>query len=118
MYKTGDHVRYRPDGNIEYLGRIDDQVKIRGFRIELGEIEQHLLPLHGIKEAVVLAKETERGDQALVAYIVPDAEQPDADLSITAVKSALSQTLPDYMVPTTLMTLETMPLTPNGKVNK
>src|SRR5207244_370661 len=70
MYKTGDLARYLPDGNIEFLGRIDHQVKIRGFRIELGEIETILSEHPGVREVVVLAREDDRGDRRLIAYLV------------------------------------------------
>ncbi|MCP4971709.1 MAG: amino acid adenylation domain-containing protein, partial [Arcobacter sp.] len=115
MYKTGDLVKYLEDGNIEYLGRIDDQVKIRGFRIELGEIEQQLLLIANIKESVVLAKEDDNGNKVLVAYVVTTNNE---EINIMDIKTTLLQTLPEYMIPTAIVTIETMPLTPNGKTNK
>ncbi|WP_419589330.1 AMP-binding enzyme, partial [Thiolapillus sp.] len=115
LYKTGDLVRYLEDGNIEYLGRIDDQVKIRGFRIELGEIEQQLLTIEEIKESVVLAKEEENGNKSLVAYITTKENQ---EIESSSIKSMLSEHLPEYMIPVAYKTIETMPLTPNGKIDK
>ncbi|MCB4762296.1 MAG: amino acid adenylation domain-containing protein, partial [Sulfurovum sp.] len=115
LYKTGDLVRYLEDGNIEYIGRIDDQVKIRGFRIELGEIEQQLLNIEAIKESVVLAKEDENGNKSLVAYITTEENE---EIESSSIKSTLAQHLPEYMIPVAYKTLESMPLTPNGKVDK
>ncbi|WP_419588969.1 condensation domain-containing protein, partial [Thiolapillus sp.] len=115
LYKTGDLVRYLEDGNIEYLGRIDDQVKIRGFRIEPGEIEQQLSNIVEIKESVILAKEDEDGNKSLVAYITTEDNQ---EIESSRIKSTLSQHVPDYMIPVAFKTLESIPLTPNGKVDK
>jgi amino acid adenylation domain-containing protein len=114
MYRTGDLVQYRADGQIEYLGRIDHQVKIRGFRIELGEIEAALQAL--ASEVVVLAREDSVGDKRLVAYLVAHEGQPLPDEA--HLRTMLSQTLPEYMVPSYFITLDRMPLTPNGKVNR
>ena len=115
MYKTGDLGRWRPDGNIEYLGRNDFQVKIRGFRIELGEIEATLAGCEGIAEAVVVARESAAGDQRLVAYVVPRAGVP---ISIADLRTTLTQTLAEYMVPSAFVTLNALPLTPNGKLDR
>ncbi|WP_156496965.1 non-ribosomal peptide synthetase, partial [Alcanivorax sp. HI0083] len=128
MYRTGDLVKYRDDGVMEYLGRVDQQVKIRGFRIELGEIESRLLAHPQVREAVVLAQPSPGGDR-LVAYIVtrssvgaalePRTEGSEVpSLDVTAILSELAISLPDYMVPSQLITLEAMPLTPAGKVNR
>ena len=128
LYKTGDLVRWLPDGNLEFLGRIDHQVKIRGFRIELGEIENTLSTHVDVKDAIVLAKETATtGDKYLIAYVVTEAVEihDESEAAITArhtfigtLRHHLSETLPDYMVPSAFMLLDKLPLTPNGKVNR
>ncbi|WP_435635617.1 amino acid adenylation domain-containing protein [Pseudomonas solani] len=109
MYRTGDLARYRESGVIEYAGRIDHQVKIRGLRIELGEIEARLMELAEVREAVVLAV-----DQRLVGYVVP----AQGDLDTESLASQLRQGLPDYMVPAQWVLLESMPLSPNGKLER
>ncbi|MFC5743983.1 amino acid adenylation domain-containing protein, partial [Dyella tabacisoli] len=116
MYLSGDLARYLPDGTIEYLGRSDHQVKIRGLRIELGEIEATLAALEAVRDAVVLAREDSAGSQRLVAYLVAHDGQvlPDE----TQLRPMLSQTLPEYMVPSYFVILDHMPLTSNGKVNR
>ncbi|MEW9702929.1 amino acid adenylation domain-containing protein [Paenibacillus sp. SI8] len=113
MYRTGDLARWLPDGNIEYLGRIDHQVKIRGYRIELGEVESQLLNVEAVLEAVVVAREDENGQKLLCAYYVAEI-----DLTAGELRSCLSETLPSYMVPTYLVQLEQMPLSPNGKIDR
>jgi len=113
LYKTGDLVRYRPDGDIDYLGRIDHQVKIRGFRIELGEIEARLLEAPDIKEAVVIAREDQPGDKRLVAYLVAGAA-----VASELLKLRLKETLPEYMVPSAFVQLDGMPLSANGKLDR
>ena len=115
LYKTGDLVRYRADGTIEYLGRLDHQVKIRGFRIELGEIETVLSQYPQVSQAVVLARLSDRGDHQLVAYIVP---HPAIALSVTELRAFLREKLPEYMVPAGFVELDTLPLTPNGKIDR
>jgi len=115
LYKTGDLARYLPDGNIEYIGRIDGQVKIRGFRIELGEIETALAKHRAIKQAVVLAREDTPGDKRLVAYL---AVNPEEQLTIADLRVQLQGQLPDYMVPAIFMTVEAMPKTPSGKIDR
>jgi amino acid adenylation domain-containing protein/thioester reductase-like protein len=115
LYRSGDLARYLPNGELEYLGRIDSQVKIRGFRIELGEIEA-ILSLHPlIREAVVVAREDVVGDRRLVAYIVAKL---DTNLSHTELRSFLKQHLPEYMLPSAFVLMNTLPLTSNGKVNR
>ncbi|MFC4547675.1 condensation domain-containing protein, partial [Paenactinomyces guangxiensis] len=113
MYRTGDLVRRLPNGELEYLGRMDDQVKIRGYRIELGEIEAQLLKHPAVKEAVVTARKDGRSQADLCAYVVPDGILDHSEL-----RQHLAQTLPDYMIPSYLVELETLPLTTNGKVDK
>ncbi|WP_311083014.1 non-ribosomal peptide synthetase [Paenibacillus polymyxa] len=112
-YRTGDLVRWNADGTLEYKGRIDAQVKIRGYRIELGEVEAQLLKLEAVREAVVIAHEDEQGQKLLCAYVVTHAEVATSEL-----RSALSQELPGYMVPSYFVQLEQLPLTPNGKVDR
>ncbi|ELY22071.1 non-ribosomal peptide synthetase [Vreelandella titanicae] len=114
LYRTGDLVRWRVDGQLEYLGRLDHQVKIRGLRIELGEIEAELLAQPEVHEAVVVAQEGPGGSR-LVAYVVPQA---DSELDTSSLREALSQKLPDYMVPGVVVTLEALPLNANGKVDR
>jgi len=115
LYRTGDLVRYMSDGNIEYVGRIDSQVKIRGNRIELGEIEAALSEQPGVSEAVVIVREGTPGDARLVGYVVWEA---GVETNSAAVREALRRRLPDYMVPAALVTLERMPLSPSGKVDR
>ena len=115
LYKTGDLARFLPDGNIEYLGRIDNQVKVRGFRIELGEIEAVLRQHHAVNETVVVAREDVPGDKRLVAYFVP-AQTPGP--TFIELRNFLKEKLPEYMVPSAFVRLETMPLTANGKVDR
>ncbi|NOQ24221.1 MAG: amino acid adenylation domain-containing protein, partial [Bacteroidales bacterium] len=112
LYKTGDLARWLPDGDIEFLGRIDHQVKIRGFRIELGEIESVLQKHENIKESVVLARE-ENGEKYLCAYLVGEK-----DFNQEEIRRHLSESLPDYMIPSYFVQLEKLPLTSNGKVNR
>jgi tyrocidine synthetase-3 len=113
IYRTGDLARWLSDGNIEFLGRIDHQVKIRGFRIELGEIENALINHPFIKETVVMTKDDLKQQKYLCAYIV--VEQT---LSVGEIRKYLGQILPDYMIPSAFVQLETMPLTPNGKIDR
>jgi len=115
LYKTGDLAKYLPNGDIEFVGRVDDQVKIRGFRVELGEIETALAKHLGIREAVVAVRQTAAGDKRVIAYFVP---QPEADVSTSALRDYLKDQLPDYMVPSAFVKLESLPMTPNGKVDR
>ena len=112
IYKTGDLVRWKFDGNLEYLGRIDDQIKLRGFRIELGEIESILLQYPSVKEAIVTLYKTEK-NQSLIAYLTGISN----DLS-THLKNHLKSRLPDYMIPAQIIILDKLPLTPNGKIDR
>jgi len=115
LYRTGDLVKWLPEGDVEFLGRIDHQVKVRGFRIELGEIESQLLSHPNVKESVVLAREGEGGDKYLCAYVVPHTG--DA-MQVAELREYLAAELPDYMVPAYFVLLEKMPLNPNGKVDR
>ena len=115
VYKTGDLVRYLPDGNIEFLGRLDHQVKIRGFRIEPGEIEAGIAEHHAVREVVVMAHEFAAGDTRLVAYVV--AENPPADL-IDQLRALIRTKMPEHMVPAYFVALAALPLTPAGKVDR
>ena len=114
MYRTGDLARWRTDGNLEFLGRADEQVKIRGFRIELGEIEARLCEHALVREAVVVAREDNPGEQRLVAYVVLHEGVEASDLAHRLCTHLLN-VLPEYMVPAAFMRLESLPLTPNGK---
>jgi amino acid adenylation domain-containing protein len=115
LYKTGDLARYRPDGNIEFLGRSDRQVKIRGFRIELGEIEAVLTQHPLVREVVAVARPTAAGDTGLVTYLVPDA---GTTISSTELRRFLKEKLPEYMLPAAFVQLDALPLTPSGKVDR
>lgn len=119
LYRSGDKVRLLENGELEYVGRIDDQVKIRGYRIELGEIESALSQIEGIKQCLVLAKErkTETGsNNYLVGYYVL-ANSTDT-LTESTIMDKLTQVLPEYMVPSSLIAMESFPLTVNGKLDK
>ena len=115
VYRTGDLARFRPDGTVEFLGRLDHQVKVRGYRIELGEIEAALLGHVAVREAVVVAREDVPGDLRLVAYYVVAGQQPP---SVADLKEHLRDRLPDYMVPSHFVVLPALPQTPNGKVDR
>ena len=119
LYRTGDLARYLPDGNIEFLGRADDQIKVRGYRVELGEIEAVLAQHPGVRQAIVRAREDAAGNKYLVAYIVPN-NQPvssQGQLGGHDLAQFLRTKLPEYMVPSSVVLLEAMPLTPTGKVD-
>jgi aspartate racemase len=116
LYRTGDRVRYRPDGNICFLGRIDNQVKVRGFRIELGEIEWALRRHPAVHDAVVMAVGEMETATQLAAYLVPASNS--ALPSTVEMRDFLKKSLPDYMVPAIFIALEALPLTPSGKVNR
>ncbi|NJO14720.1 MAG: amino acid adenylation domain-containing protein [Thioploca sp.] len=113
LYKTGDLVRYLPDGNLEFLGRFDNQVKIRGFRIEPDEIETVLARHPNVQQAVIIVNEIEPGDKRLVAYIISSQQPTPSELY-----HFLKTQLPDYMIPSAFIQLERLPLTPNGKIDR
>jgi len=116
MYKTGDLVRFRSDMNLQYLGRSDFQVKIRGFRVEIGEIEVISATYDLVKECVVKTWEDDRGEQVLVAYIVPVGNIESLDT--LDLRGFLKGKLPDYMIPSIFVKLDFFPLTQNGKVDR
>ncbi|HEY0602923.1 MAG TPA: amino acid adenylation domain-containing protein, partial [Herpetosiphonaceae bacterium] len=129
LYKTGDLVRYRGDGSIEFQGRIDYQVKIRGFRIELGEIEHALSAHPSISEAAVIVHTDEAGDQRLVAFVVENPEPRTENLNLesdgsrflvlgSSLREFLAQRLPAYMIPSAFVALPALPRTPNGKLDR
>ncbi|PYS74748.1 MAG: non-ribosomal peptide synthetase [Acidobacteria bacterium] len=113
LYRTGDLVRYRATGEIEFIGRIDTQVKVRGFRIELGEIEAALMEHETVRDAVVVARK-DSGDKHLVAYLV----SRNGNLRAAEIREFLRTRLPDYMMPSIFVTLESLPLSPMGKVDR
>jgi acyl carrier protein len=115
LYRTGDLARWLPDGNVEFLGRIDDQVKIRGIRIEPAEIEAALDEYEAVRKTVVMAREDGRGDKRLAAYVVLDHEPSP---TVNELRGFLKQKLPGYMVPSTFVFLDAVPLTPSGKVDR
>jgi acyl carrier protein len=121
-YRTGDRVRRLSDGTLEFLGRADDQVKIRGYRVELGEIEQLLCTLPGVAQGAVVHRDVDGGEPVLLAYAVPrqegyaasHGERPTPD----SLRTVLAEHLPDYMVPASVMLLDALPLTANGKLDR
>ncbi len=110
MYRTGDLVRWRADGQLDYLGRADEQVKVRGYRIELGEIQSALIELDAVEAAAVILREDRAGNKRLVGYVTGTANP-------TAIRAALAERLPAYMVPSAVVVLEALPLTANGKLD-
>jgi acyl carrier protein len=115
LYKTGDLARFLPDGNLQFLGRIDHQVKIRGFRVEPGEVEAALRQYPGVRDAIVLVREDNPGDKRLVGYVLV-AE--GVELNAGALRNFMKERLPDYMTPSAFVSLQTWPLTTNGKIDR
>jgi amino acid adenylation domain-containing protein len=113
MYRTGDRVRMLRDGAIEFLGRVDDQLKIRGFRVEPAEVEAALLGHAGVRQAAVCAEDDERGGVRLVAYLVAPGSPPVGEL-----RAFLGEIVPDHMIPSAFMTVDALPLTASGKVDR
>ena len=123
MYRSGDLVRWLPDGSLEFMGRADDQVKVRGFRIELGEIENAISAVPGVRDRLVMVRRDMPGDQQLVAYVVPrefdpNAEAEQRDALLASVRKHLEGALPKFMLPAFYVALPAFPLNPNGKVDK
>ncbi|WP_215396278.1 non-ribosomal peptide synthetase [Rheinheimera oceanensis] len=117
LYKTGDLVRYMPDGNLAYVGRIDEQVKIRGFRIELKEVEHHLGNCANVAASIVVARDDESGSKRLVAYVEMNGDEDEAEF-VKKLKDALHQSMPQYMVPSAFVLITEWPLSLNGKIDK
>src|ERR1700678_1032938 len=115
MYRTGGVVRWNPGGELEFVGRADDQVKIRGFRIELGEIEQVASSVPGVLRARAIVREDRTGDKRLVTYYVAKDGTPISDEELHA---AMARSLPDYMIPAAFVRLDSLPLDPNGKLDR
>ncbi|HTG34807.1 MAG TPA: amino acid adenylation domain-containing protein, partial [Thermoanaerobaculia bacterium] len=115
LYRTGDQARALRDGTIEFLGRLDQQVKIRGFRVELGEIEAVLLAHPAVLAAAATVRQDARGDKTLVGYVVP---REPSGFALAEVQGDLRDRLPEYMVPSSWVLLDTLPLNPNGKVDR
>jgi amino acid adenylation domain-containing protein len=113
MYRTGDRVRFLPDGNVEFLGRIDEQVKIRGYRVEPGEVDRTLLRHPAVTRAAVVPREDAHGDLRLVAYLVASPAPSAVEL-----QAFLAETLPDYMIPSAFVLLDDLPLTASGKIDR
>ncbi|MBK9699348.1 MAG: amino acid adenylation domain-containing protein [Flavobacteriales bacterium] len=119
LYRTGDIVRWQPDGSIAFIGRADGQVKIRGFRIELGEIENALNDLPGVNDKVVVARQDGPGEKQLACYVVPsDAHTGTHDDLLAIIREHLRTKLPTYMVPTGFVVMAELPLTANGKIDR
>src|SRR6266568_2635217 len=115
LYKTGDVARFLPDGSVEFLGRTDTQIKLRGFRIELGEIEAVLTESRNVAQAVVIMREDQPGDQRLIAYVV---SKSGARIDARELRRQIEKKLPDHMVPSTIVELDRLPLTPNTKIDR
>jgi hypothetical protein len=115
LYRTGDRVRMRPDGNLEYLGRLDHQVKIAGNRIEPEEVESALLRQASVKQAAAAVRTTPSGEKQLIAFVVVADRE---NFSASRLKDELGDTLPKPMIPTQIIRVDALPLTPNGKIDR
>jgi amino acid adenylation domain-containing protein len=115
LYKTGDRVKFLPNGQLHFLGRKDQQIKLHGYRIELEEIEHALTQISGIREAIALVREVQKDSKLLVAYIT---SHENLSLNSSNIRSELKKSLPEYMVPTLIITLQSMPLTSHGKIDR
>jgi amino acid adenylation domain-containing protein len=115
LYRTGDIGRWRPDGVVEFIGRVDEQVKVRGYRIELREVEEAVLEYTGVREAIVIAHEDQRGEKSLIAYL---ARNQHHFFIPTEMRSFLRERLPEYMMPSAFVLLDSLPRKPNGKVDR
>lgn len=115
LYKTGDLVRWLPDGNIDFIGRVDNQVKIRGYRIELSDIERNLEQYPPVKKCAVIVKNTSADAKMLVAYVVPQTHQA---IDVDAIRLFLAKSIPHYMIPSVFYEVNELPLTSNGKIDK
>ena len=120
IYRTGDRARRRPDGTLEFVGRVDDQVKIRGYRVEPGEATHALTGLDEVRDAVVVARYDERGEASLTGYVVPHTDPAPGDREgfLDGVRGRLAELLPDYLVPTGWVVLDALPLNGNGKLDR
>jgi acyl-coenzyme A synthetase/AMP-(fatty) acid ligase len=119
LYKTGDKVRWRSSGQLEFLGRTDGQVKIRGYRVEMGEVEFRLMQMREVKVAAVVVRESTELGKHLVAYVVPtEAAARNGNGFVLECKASLRKILPEYMVPAAIVVLPQLPLTPNGKLDR
>ena len=118
LYKTGDLAHYRSDGAIEFLGRLDHQIKLRGFRIELGEIETVLAQHDRVRQAIVSRREDPPGNPQLIGYVVPSGDGELSASELDELRGRLQQHLPDYMIPSAIVSLPELPCLPNGKINR
>jgi acyl carrier protein len=115
LYRSGDRARWRPDGTLEFLGRLDRQAKVRGFRVEPGEVEAALARLPGVRQAAAVVREDAPGERRIVGYAVP---REGASLTGAALRAGLAGSLPEHLVPAAVVVLDALPLTPRGKLDR